>query len=400
MTYQTQESQAKFVIGRLKSAGAGAECIWIHTAELQPENKNPNKMNMIAHLLTPLTQQGNCRAFFLNGKDILLIGLTGLANQCLPYIDRIRRVLADDPFIRTAGSDFFTVYPIETHADLLMSALSAPMPAIQNHPADGFMYETVLTGIKNIRLKDVLSASPILQLTPAVKKNIGLLYRLDFKKIAHQMSVPQNLLTGALRTLIRAEVFKNHDADLYNDTPITSFIPFNPQEVTTETFDLFLRAGTGQTVICFSAESLLDRTPFTAALKKLHTDRLPMALYFENKTALPLMDFTKIKPDFVCVPYSDGLQNPLPAGLKAASVIVTDIETDKQLMNVLKWGYSLVQGKTPELILGALCQKNCPYGDTCAPGLCGGIWAGQTPAAQCVFPNFRTHYVFEERGDA
>lgn len=397
MTYQTQESQAKSLIERLKSAGFRADCVWIHTAQLQPENKNPNKMNMIAHLLTPLAQTYMCRVFFLNGGDILLIGRENLAVACAPYIERIRRVLADDAFIKTAGADFFTLYDVTAQADLLIAALSGPVPTMQQMSAQP-LYECLLPAAGRLKAAETLSVSPVLQLTPTLKKSIGLLYYFDTAKAARRLHIPPSLINGTWHGYMRTEVCRQTaDYQLYSKNQ-PAFIPFGVEEITGEMFDLFLHTRSAPTIVCLSAETLLQGEG-TPALKKLHTHRQPFAVMFENATNFPVTDITKIKPDFIGVPYAELLAEPLPTGIKASSVIVTRIDTQDQLTNVLKWGYNLVQGKIPALIVGALCQRHCPYGDTCADQLCQRIWSGQMAPSQCVFPDFRAHYIFEEKED-
>ena len=65
MAYYTQETLAIQTIERLKNAGADSICLWLHTSQLEPENKNLNKMNMIVHLLNPLEKTTVYKLFFL-----------------------------------------------------------------------------------------------------------------------------------------------------------------------------------------------------------------------------------------------------------------------------------------------------------------------------------------------
>ncbi len=399
--YQTQETLAKETIIRLKNAGADSVCLWLHTSQLTAENKNINKLNMIAHLLKPLEKTTVYRPFFLCNNDILLIGTPDLPQSAEPQIERIRRVLSDDTFIQTAGRDFFTIYPILTHADLLVSALSS-----HNSTPVSFdnttVWEQITPRLKSLSPIDVLRPRTVLHLTPQGKKTICRLYLPNRKKLTEALRLPPNALSGTIGVACIRHIWEQNDSlfQTYNANSLPSFIYFNVSDIIKAGFDLFMQARTGKTVICLSAEDILSDNPDTnKALKKLHANRVSWALTSLNSETWEWIDYTKIKPDFVCVPYSDTVSTDLPTGLKKDKIILTHIHSQEKLLDALRLGYSYFSGAVIDLILGSVCQKQCPYGDTCAPDLCKHIWTDKIPDTQCVFSDFRTKFIYEECED-
>ena len=137
-----------------------------------------------------------------------------------------------------------------------------------------------------------------------------------------------------------------------------------------------------------------------SALKKLHANRVEWALVFTHGDNLSLIDFSKIKPDYVCVPFFEGIVEQMPDKIKKNTVIITGLKSDKDLLDLLRCGFSYFQGSVVNLILGASCQQNCPYGDTCTDGLCQRIWTGKINQNQCVFPDFRNRFILDEQEGA
>lgn len=402
MVYQTQEMLAKETINRLKTAGADTLCLWLHTSQLNAENKNPNKLNMIAHLLEPLSQTTICRQFFLQSGDILLIGTLDLETLVTPHIERIRCVLNDDAFVQTAGNDFFTAYPILTHSDLLISALSSvssDIPTVDAHT----LWEQITPKMETTPLTDVMSCDTVLCLTPQSRQTICKMFLPDIAKMAGQLHIPTATLTGTVKLgCIRQMFSRNSDLfEYYNTNVLPSFIYFNAFDITKAGFDLFMQARSQKTVVCLSAEEMLsDFSSFASAIKKLNANRVSWALVFLYGENLGLVDFSRIKPEWICVPYCKKLLETLPAGLKKNNVILTHIDTDNALLETLKQGYRYFCGKVVNLILGAACQQHCPYGDTCATDLCRRIWTQKAPQKQCVFEEFRTRFILNETESA
>lgn len=401
MVYQTQEMMAKDVIGRLKTAGADTMCLWLHTSQLSAENKNPNKINMIAHLLEPLTQATVCRAFFLQSKDILLIGSPDLETMAMPQIERIRRVLSDDAFVQSAGNDFWTAYPILTHSDLLISALgnaSHEMPVVKA-PS---LWERLEPQLNAVQISEVVSVDTVLKLTPQNRQTVCKLYLPSQEKIASILRMPKIALNGIVGAGCIRQIW-NRNSDLfnyYNSNVLPSFIYFNALDVMKSGFDLFMGAREQKTIICLSAEELLsDADDFMMAVKKMHVNRVSWALCFRYAENLDLIDFTKIRPDWVCVPYLDDFSNELPVGLKKEKIILTGVDVDSVLLEALRQGFSYFSGRVVNLILGTSCQQRCPYGDTCAQDVCRHIWTGKVSDKQCVFEEFRTRFILNECED-
>lgn len=399
--YQTQETLAKETVQRLKNAGADSVCIWLHTSQLASENKNINKLNMITHLLKPLEKTTVYRLFFLRNNDILLIGTPDLPQAAEPHLERIQRVLSDDAFIQTAGKDFFTVYAILTHADLLMSALTSS----DNLPVsfdNAVIWEKVAPRLKTLSALDALRPDTVLHLTPHQKQTVCRLFLPDYRKLTNALRLPANALNHTIAAECIRHIWTNNNElfRTYNTNPLPSFIYFNISDITTSGFDLFMQARTGKTVICLGAEELLSDNPnINSALKKLHSNRISWALTSFSGNTLTLIDYTKIKPDFVCWPCPVGLPAEIPVGLKKNKVILTHISSQETLLTALRAGYTHFSGKIIDLILGTACQKNCPYGDTCAPDLCQHIWTEKIPQTQCVFSDFRTKFIYDEHED-
>ncbi len=401
MVYQTQETQAKEVIERLKNAGAESVCLWLHTSQLHPDNKNPNKMNMIAHLLKPLTDTTVCRLFFLHGGDILIIGTPDIRQKSDAYIDRIRRVLSTDAFVQSVGSDFMTTYCVLLHADLLLSALTS---AKNDLPAQDIttVWPQVSEKANGVSVSDVMTNDVVLGLTPTAKQTICRLYFPDKNKLAGHLNMPLFSLTGQVWAECIRMIWKRN-TDLfrhYNENPLPAFIYFNVSDITTSGFDLFMQNRTGKTIVCLSAEEILTNPNAFSAFKKLHANRVEWALIFTHGDNLSLIDFSKIKPNYICVPFFDGLTEQLPEKIHKNTVIITGLKSDKDLLDLLRNGFSYFQGPVVNLILGASCQQKCPYGDTCTDGLCQRIWTGKINQHQCVFPDFRNRFILDEQEGA
>ena len=401
MVYQTQEVQAKEVIERLKNAGAESVCLWLHTSQLHPDNKNPNKMNMIAHLLKPLTDTTVCRLFFLHGGDILIIGTPDIRQKSDVYIDRIRRVLSTDTFVQSVGSDFVTAYSVLLHADLLLSALASVKDDL---PAQdiGDIWPQISERASVLFPTDVMTNDVVLGLTPTAKQTVCRLYFPDKNKLATGVQLPLFSLTGQVLSECIRMVWKRN-VDLfrhYNENPLPAFVYFNVSDITEAGFDLFMQGRSGKTVVCLNAEEILTCADAFSALKKLHANRVEWALVFTHGDNLSLIDFSKIKPDYVCVPFFEGIVEQMPDKIKKNTVIITGLKSDKDLLDLLRCGFSYFQGSVVNLILGASCQQNCPYGDTCTDGLCQRIWTGKINQNQCVFPDFRNRFILDEQEGA
>lgn len=399
MAYHTQETLAIQTIERLKNASADSVCLWLHTSQLESENKNLNKMNMIVHLLKPLEKTTVFKPFFLQNGDILLIGAPNLPETAEPHIERIRRVLSDDPFVQNAGADFFTIYPILTHADLLINALSSSQMDLP--PLDpSIIWKKISQPLGNLSPADVMIPQTVLRLLPDKKQTVCRLYLPDYQKIAEKVRMPIKTLDGAIGLQCVRTIWTktNELCDTYNANPLPAFVYFNISDIIKSGFDLFMQARTGKTVICISGEEILSNHPDTnTALKKLHTNRVPWAIVFTHTDNLELFDFTKQKPTFVCLPCAETAPISLPNGLKKDQIILTNIHTQKMLLEALRTGYTYFSGKVVNLILGSACQKNCPYGDTCTEDLCSQIWTGKTADFHCVFNDFRTKFIYEEQ---
>ena len=402
MAYHTQETLAIQTIERLKNASADSICLWLHTSQLESENKNLNKMNMIVHLLKPLEKTTVFKPFFLQNGDILLIGAPNLPEMAEPHIERIRRVLSDDPFVQNAGSDFFTIYPILTHADLLMNALSSSQMELP--PLDpSVIWKKIAQPLGTLSPADVMTPQTVLRLMPDKKQTVCRLYLPDYQKIAEKLRMPIKTLDRAIGLQCVRTIWTktNELCDTYNANPLPAFVYFNISDIVKSGFDLFMQARTGKTVICISGEEILSNHPDTnTALKKLHANRVPWAIAFTHADNLDLFDFTKQKPTFVCLPCSEIAPASLPNGLKKDQIILTNIHTQKMLLEALRTGYTYFSGKVVNLILGSACQKNCPYGDTCAEDLCSQIWTGKMADAHCVFNDFRTKFIYQEQDNA
>ena len=402
MAYHTQETLAIQTIDRLKNASADSVCLWLHTSQLESENKNLNKMNMIIHLLKPLEKTTVYKPFFLQNGDILLIGAPNLSEMAEPHIERIRRVLDDDPFVKNAGSDFFTVYPILTHADLLVNALSSSqmeLPPLE----PTIIWKKATQLLTDLSPAEVVSPQTVLRLMPDKKQTVCRLYLPDYQKIAEKLRMPVKTLDGAIGLQCVRTIWTktNELCDMYNANPLSAFVYFNISDITKSGFDLFMQARTGKTVICISAEEILSNHPDTnSALKKLHANRVSWAIVFSHSENLDLFDFTKQKPTFVCLPCAQTPPSSLPNGLKKEQIILTNVHRQKVLLDALRIGYTYFSGNVTNLILGTACQKNCPYGDTCSEELCAQIWTGKTSDSQCVFNDFRTKFIYEEQENA
>ncbi|MBR5129659.1 MAG: hypothetical protein IKV03_00330 [Alphaproteobacteria bacterium] len=399
MVYQIQETMAIETIDRLKDAGVDSVCLWLHTSQLESENKNLNKMNMIVHLLSPLSKTSVYKLFFLQTGDILLIGSPNLTEMAQPHIERILRVLNDDPFIKNAGADFFTTYPILTHADLLVNALSSSQTEMPIFEASA-IWRKILPTLETLSPADVMTPRTVLHLKPNLKQTICRLYLPDYQKISEKLRIPTKSLDGSIGLQCIRHIWKrtNELCDIYNKNPLASFVYFNISDIIKSGFDLFMQARTGKTIICINAEEILSHCPDTnTALKKLHANRIPWAITFTHTDNLELIDFTKIKPTFVCISCPENPPTSLPAGLKKTHIILTNINTEKVLLEALRLGYAYFSGKVINLILGNACQKHCPYGDTCAEDLCSQIWTEKTSDTHCVFSDFRTKFIYEEQ---
>lgn len=402
MAYHTQEALAIQTIERLKNAAADSICLWLHTSQLERENKNLNKMNMIVHLLSPLEKTTVYKPFFLQTGDILLIGAPNLPETAEPHIERIRRVLSDDPFVKSAGADFFTIYPILTHADLLVNALSSSQ--LELPPLEpSVIWKKISQPLSNLSPTDVMIPQTVLRLMPNKKQTVCRLYLPNYQKIAEKLRMPVKTLDGAIGLqCVRAIWNKTNElCDTYNANPLPSFVYFNISDIAKSGFDLFMQARTGKTVICVSGEEILSGQPDTnTAFKKLHANRVPWAIVFTHADNLDLFDFTRQKPTFVCLPCMDAPLSSLPNGLRKDQIILTNLNTQKVFLEALRLGYTYFSGKVVNLILGNACQKNCPYGDTCSEELCTQIWTGKAPDSQCVFSDFRTKFIYEEQENA
>ena len=398
MAYYTQETLAIQTIERLKNAGADSICLWLHTSQLENENKNLNKMNMIVHLLNPLEKTTVYKLFFLQSGDILLIGAPNLHEMAEPHIERIRRVLSDDPFVKNAGADFVTVYPILTHADLLTNALSSSQTELP--PLDpSVIWKKIAPQLNNVSLAEMITPQTVLQVLPNLKKTTCRLYLPDYQKISEKLHLPLKTLDGGIGLqCVRLIWTKTNElCDIYNANPLPAFVYFNLSDIIKSGFDLFMQARTGKTVICINAEDILSNQPdINTALKKLHANRIPWAMTFTHADNLDLIDFTKQKPNFVCLPCTDMPPASCPTGLTKKQIILTNVHTEKILLEGLRLGYCYFCGKVINLLLGNACQKHCPYGDTCSEELCSRIWTEKVSDSQCVFGDFRNKFIYEE----
>lgn len=398
MVYQTQETQAQEVISRLKTAGVDSVCLWMHTSQLQAENKNPNKMNMIAHLLKPLGQMGGCRLFFLHGGDILIIGGADIQQKSEPFLDRVYRVLSHDTFIQSVGMDFYTIYPILMHADLLITALKS---AKNNRPHRDMtlLWHTLTPKLETIMPQDVMTKDVILNLTPTSRQTVARLCVPDMEKLSGLLHMPTYLLSGQMRSACVQMIWhKNSDlSQYYNAHPLPAFIYFNMTDVLSDSFELFMKSRHQKTIVCLSAEEILTNEHSFDTLKKLHTLRVPWALHFTHGETVALIDFSKVKPEYVCVPFFEDLSDHIPMGLDKKRIIITRLKSDTHLLDLLRNGFSFFCGPIVDLLLGASCQQKCPYGDTCLPDLCQRIWTGKVSASQCVFPDFREKFILSEQ---
>lgn len=401
MSYQTPEMLAKQVIERLSASQLDGRAVWIHTAPLAPENKHPRKMNMIAHLLIPLTKSTQCRPFFLTNNDILLVGTEALVSLCLPIIEQIKQVLSDDPFIAQNAHSFFTVFEIKTQKELLLSALTALITKQKTDPLKTTdLYPIVQETFKKNNLIDFIHLRAVIHLTPQTKKQSMTLCTLDVNALLHRsfsdISMIPHWIKSAARTKTLSENLE-HFA-YYNNLKQQILLPVLPGDINTVAFDFFMQHRTTPTLLLFSiSDFFLQEETTTAALKKCHTMRYKWGLILTNTTQLPLFDFTKISPDVVCVPGKDLTPDMLPAGLKKETIILTDIQSETPLFSALRHGFTLFEGSLIASLVGNACQKRCPYGDTCSAELCAQITSKIKPLSACVFPKFHQEYLFEEQ---
>lgn len=394
MTYQTPELLAKQTINRLISAKFDGTAVWIFTSHLTPENRHPRKMNMLAHLLMPLTNSGKCRPFFLTNNDILLVGDQTIATGALPIIDQMRGVLSDDPFIVQNGGAFFTTFSLSTQKELLLSGLdtlSCEPPASKQIPD---LYPLIQDILKKKDLTDFMPLHPVVRLTPTLKQQSGLLCLPNTQSLIKTAVADTALVPDWMRQSFNHTV-RTHLLETFGFLNTFSgpiLLPLNAADITTPAFDFFMGRRKTPTAFVFPLTDLLDEKIIEAAQKKCHSLRYKWGFILQNAAELSLIDFTKTGPDYIVLSGSDITPETLPVGLKKEIVLLMDIDTETKLFNALRAGFSLFSGPLITTLVGVACQEACPYGDTCTPGTCGRAHAGETSA--CAFPSFRQEYVF------
>lgn len=394
--YQTPELLAKQVIDRLAASQLDGTAVWIYTAHLAPENRHPRKMNMLAHLLLPLTQSTKCRPFFLTNNDILLVGATDLTATVLPIIDHMRSVLSDDPFIEQNDTSFFTVFNIKSQRELLLSALNT-VSAGTIPPVDmPDLYPLIQEILKKKDLTDFLCLRPLVRLTPTLKQQTATLCTPKImallKTSVSDTSLIPNWMPDTFKQMVYTQLLDTYG--FLNTLGAPIFLPVNAADVTSLAFDFFIQHRKTPTIFLFSPTEMLDEKTLEAAQKKCHALRYKWGFLLEKADQLFLIDFTKTGPDYIVVPEADLTPEMLPEGLKKETVLLTNIQNDTALFNALRAGFSLFEGPLIASIIGSACQEKCPYGDGCASGTCARIHAGASPITACVFPTFRQEYIF------
>lgn len=400
MTYQTPELLAKQVIDRLAASQVDGAAVWIHTAHLSPENRHPRKMNMLAHLLMPLTQSGSCRPFFLTNNDILLIGMIDLQTKILPIIEQMRGVLSDDAFVTQNPASFFTVFNLKTGRELLLSGLDtlSCTPPVQTQSD---LYPQVQSIFKKKDLTLFVHRRPVLHLTPKLKKHTLTLCTPDVAGLLNTTITDTALLPAWMKDSFEADVLTHllEMAGFLNEVQTPILLPINASNITTQAFDFFISHRTKPTYFLFDLSQSLNEKTLASAQKKCHSLRYKWGFMLQDAAQLSLIDFTKTGPDFIVMPALHLTPDILPAGLKKETVLLTHVDTDTTLFNALRAGFCLFEGTLPATLIGAGCQSACPYGDTCPSDLCAHIRTGKTPLSACVFPQFHHEYLFSLRAE-
>lgn len=395
MNYQTPESLSKQIIARLSTSGIDATALWLHTSGLSAQNKIPTKLNMLAHLLAPVTSAIPARLVFLSNNDILLVGTRDLTTLSMPQIDRIKQVLSDDPFIKEEQAPFYTLYQLPEHAGNILSKLSdLTVPVIQEKAP---LFEQIQARLCEVPITEIVIQRGVLQLTPRVKKHVFNLYDMNMKKLIKTINSPDEPSSWLISYFYKEALEKNMEQfDFYNQFMGSAFIPFCVSDITTKTFDVFMQAIQKPIFVCLAAEDiLLNEEAFFAALDKLKRCGYAWCLTHATTDCFTLMNLNDLHPDFMCIPWDDALAK-MPLTYPKENIILTQITYEGDLTRALQSGFSLFQGKLISRILAHACRKACPYGDTCSSELCERVASLEVPTSQCVFPKFRSEFLYEE----
>lgn len=417
-------------LDRLRRNPEGRYAIHLHLSQLQPANRQPERLRLVVQLFRPLEVGHRCQIFLLAHGDIMVLTFDITPAEVRRMVARVRGLFEDDPLTYDQPEDgrdpLATLFDLTTQLYQVEQVIGALLERTQNRrrrpqvlgtggesrerrpePLDPRRLAALQERLNTIDIGPFLVRQPVLAIEGA--RQASLVFEELYVGITELQAAisPETVLTGDRwlfqdfsRRLDRL-VLMRLARTVSVRGPWDVSLNLNLESLASPTFADFSSSLESDQRILVEVQGIdLFNNVSSYLIARDHLRAKGHAVVVDGVThsAMRLLDLGLLDPDYIKVMWSHSLDisgNPRMADAARAEIarlgperiILARCDAERALAWGLSLGITMFQGRYPEAMLGAATMEGCPARAQCTLSQCVTRRAGVAGPVPLTCPN-------------